>query len=138
MHPILAAFHRYKMKLTLREGAGIIHGGRSLPVWIQDSVGFHGSNQVAAFLPAFVQDVRVGVPAVHKDICSGLVRQGVDYIQSHLDFCAAFLAVTLQGITQGGFPSTDNSGMNLIAVDYLSFQMRVMPASSFCGPFRFR
>ncbi len=123
MHPILAAFHRYKVEMTGREGAGVIHGGRSLPVWIQDSVGFHCSNQVASLFPAFVQDVRVGVPAVHKQVCSCLIRQGLEYVQSHLDFCTVFLAVTLQRITQAGFPGTNNSGMDLVTVDYLSFQV---------------
>ena len=45
MHQIGPAFHGYRVKLVGQEGFGVIHDGRFLPVWIQDAVGFHRTDE---------------------------------------------------------------------------------------------
>lgn len=137
MHQIGPAFHCYRVKLVGQEGFGVIHSGRFVPVWIQDAVGFHRADEETALFLTGMQNVWVGVPAVHKEVSPGLTRYGFDDIHGHVDLCGAFFVVAFERITQGSVSGTDDCGMNLITIDHLPLQMGVVPVGSLCGPLRF-
>ena len=72
MHQIGPAFHCDRVKLVWQEGLGVIHSGRFLPVWIQNAVSFHRTDEETALFLTSMQNVGVGVPAVHQEVSPSL------------------------------------------------------------------
>ena len=70
----------------------------SHPFRVQDTVGFHRTNDVAALLSAGVQDGWVGIPTVHQNISARIIRERADDIQSHIDLRAILRTAAFQAI----------------------------------------
>lgn len=73
-----AAFRRYRVKTAGREGSGQVCCGGTLSFRERDTVGFHCTNQVADLFPTDVKNTGIGVPAVHEDISTRIIRERAD------------------------------------------------------------
>ena len=98
MHQIGPAFHCNRVKLVGQEGFDVIHSGRFLPVWIQEAVGFHRTDKETALFLTSMQNVRIGVPAVHQEVNPGLIRYGFDDIPGHIDLFPSVGRFAVEGI----------------------------------------
>jgi len=98
IHHIGAAFHRYRVKTAVIERGRQFRRRGTFSFRVQDTVGFHRTNDVAALLSAGVKDGWVGIPTVHQNISARIIRERADDIQSHIDLRAILRTAAFQAI----------------------------------------